>query len=57
MDIFGFINRNKYKILFVLVLILLWRIFSENLFLIVLILGIFLFYYPEYIEKQKTQNK
>lgn len=47
MNFLELLDKYKYQILVVLLLILLWRIFSQNLFLIVLIVLIAYFVYIE----------
>lgn len=47
MNILDFINNYKYQILLVLMILLMWRIFTENLFLILLIIVIGYFIYAE----------
>lgn len=47
-NIVNFLDKHKYKILILLLLILLWRIFSQNLFLIALVIIFAYFVYTEY---------
>lgn len=48
MTIVEFLDKHKYKILVLLLLLLLWRVFTQNLFLIVLIIVFAYFVYSEY---------
>lgn len=47
MTVVEFADKHKYKILLILVLLLLWRVFTQNLFLIVLIFAMIYFFYTE----------
>lgn len=47
-NIVNFLDKHKYKILILLLLVLLWRVFSQNLFLIVLVVIFAYFVYAEY---------
>ena len=47
MEIKEFLNKHKYKILIVLLIIFLWRILSQNFMLLILIACIAYFIYSE----------
>ncbi len=47
MEIKEFLNKYKYKILIILLIIFLWRILSQNFILVILIACIFYFIYSE----------